>query len=291
MTISLTIPNEFRALMRASEMLSGMAADLQADLPTLAPTLSTVTWPLHQNGRVILVDTPISAMEFAQLPIAYQSEWAGEFLPKPIVPETEHTIDSAEASVAAPDLIGQPGEQAIAEAIVDTINAITNIANGTPAEAATVFTPTPEPGVELDSAGRPHDPRIHSSSKGKLAKGGGWKLKRGLDKELVATVEAELDALMAVPAAEVPPQAQAPVPTPTPTPTPTPVPTPTPTLVPTPGAGPLAFPALVGLITAAKLDDDTVTAACVKHGIPGFPLLGSRPDLVPAVAKELGLIA
>ena len=55
-------------------------------------------------------------------------------------------------------------------------------------------------GVELDADGLPWDARIHSSSKGKLAKTGTWKLARNLDPALAARVTAELKAAMALPA-------------------------------------------------------------------------------------------
>ena len=50
----------------------------------------------------------------------------------------------------------------------------------------------------LDSNGLPWDGRIHSSSKAKI-KDGSWKKRKGVDAETLATVEAELTALMAIP--------------------------------------------------------------------------------------------
>jgi hypothetical protein len=54
--------------------------------------------------------------------------------------------------------------------------------------------PPPPVDVELDSAGLPWDARIHGKAKGKLAKTQEWKKIRGIDKNLVAQVEAELRA-------------------------------------------------------------------------------------------------
>jgi len=51
---------------------------------------------------------------------------------------------------------------------------------------------------KLDSNGLPWDARIHSSSKAKI-KDGSWKKRKGVDASTVATVEAELRALMAIP--------------------------------------------------------------------------------------------
>ena len=61
--------------------------------------------------------------------------------------------------------------------------------------------PTKKPDVKLDAAGRPWDKRIHSPGKKLVVKGareGEWIYKRMVDKlDLVPTVEAELDELMA----------------------------------------------------------------------------------------------
>jgi hypothetical protein len=52
--------------------------------------------------------------------------------------------------------------------------------------------------AELDSAGLPWDKRIHSSGRTKL-QDGTWRKLKGLDDTLVATVEAELRAVQAIP--------------------------------------------------------------------------------------------
>ena len=69
----------------------------------------------------------------------------------------------------------------------------------------TVVVPTPPAAsapvpasAELDSAGLPWDKRIHSSSRAKVADGT-WRKMRGVDDALVATVEAELRAVQAIP--------------------------------------------------------------------------------------------
>lgn len=60
--------------------------------------------------------------------------------------------------------------------------------------------PTSPAGIELDTDGLPWDARIHSSSKAKNADGR-WRAKKGLnDGTLVARIQAELRAAMAVPA-------------------------------------------------------------------------------------------
>ena len=54
-------------------------------------------------------------------------------------------------------------------------------------------------GVEVDSAGHPYDVRIHSAGKTKLASDQTWKLKKGVDKELVAQINAQNKSLLATP--------------------------------------------------------------------------------------------
>lgn len=128
-------------------------------------------------------------------------------------------------------------------------------------------------GVELDAAGMPWDERIHSSTRSKL-QNGNWKLKRGVDPDLVATVT----------------HAQS-------VPTPTPEPTEEPNLVDAFAAAGDATPLdVVKLITQHRNSDKPldVDAAFRRLGFVDasgnpFPLieLMNRPDLAPAVYKEL----
>lgn len=53
-------------------------------------------------------------------------------------------------------------------------------------------------GVEVDSEGHPHDIRIHSAGKTKI-QAGTWKLKKGVDPQLVVQVNAQNKALVATP--------------------------------------------------------------------------------------------
>jgi len=54
------------------------------------------------------------------------------------------------------------------------------------------------PAAELDSEGFPYDVRIHSAGKSKIANGS-WKLKKGVDKALVAQVNAQNKSLIGQP--------------------------------------------------------------------------------------------
>ena len=123
----------------------------------------------------------------------------------------------------------------------------------------------PEP-VALDVNGLPWDARIHAASRGQVS-GGTWRYKKGVDKDLVPQVEAELRATMTVP-----------------------VPT---TLAPAATAGlaepvaPTTFPELTQRVTASMVPKETLDTALASVGLGSFALLATRPDLVPAVEAAL----
>lgn len=62
------------------------------------------------------------------------------------------------------------------------------------------------PGIQVDSAGMPWDHRIHASSRAKVTDGT-WRQRRNLDLNVLASVEAEMKAVMGLP--PVPSTAQA----------------------------------------------------------------------------------
>lgn len=139
-------------------------------------------------------------------------------------------------------------------------------------------------GAMTDAAGMPWDGRIHASTKSTVA-GGVWRLKKGVDDTLVASVTAELRAAMAAPAVVAPPPPPpaasfvAPIPGITAPPPP-------------PPAGAMTFPQLMLKITSMPPGAETqarVTAAVQSVGLPSLPMLASRLDLVPAVAAALGV--
>ena len=144
--------------------------------------------------------------------------------------------------------------------------------------------------IGLDKHGLPWDARIHASTKA-VSADGSWRKKRGLDAAVLAQVEAELKALMAIPAG---PQL---VPTPPPPPpAASNVPPPPPsTHTEDPRA---AFVALVGRASAAmqakKITEEEIKGCCksVDPNIVSLPLLAARPDLIPQVAALIdGIIA
>lgn len=130
--------------------------------------------------------------------------------------------------------------------------------------------------VKLDSDGLPWDDRIHASSKG-ITQDGKWRQKRGVDKTLLVTVEAELRKLMNIPA---PPAAA----TATQTATTATVTLPSP-------VDRKAFVDLVtrvsDLIVSGKLKQGEVDKICQQYEIPNLPALGKRPEFAPFVREAL----
>ena len=156
----------------------------------------------------------------------------------------------------------------------------------------------PEEPITLDINGLPWDERIHSSTAAKN-QDGSWRLKRGVDRDLVAEVEAELRATMGsepVPAPETPavmgsepapaPASQPPVAAPAPTP-------PAAQTAPMPPTGPAvwpddkSFPGIIRRITTQKVDQSAIAAACEEVGLKGLPELPTRPDLFDQFAAAL----
>lgn len=138
--------------------------------------------------------------------------------------------------------------------------------------------------VTVDAAGLPWDARIHSGAKSKLANGN-WKLLRGVDPALVASVEAELRGNpqpAAAPSAP-PPPVTAPA-----TSTPAPV---APSAPPTPPAPkPITNAAeLVAAVMDKRFTTDQVNAACQAVGIDNVASLLAKQDKLPEVLRELGI--
>ena len=170
----------------------------------------------------------------------------------------------------------------------------------------------------LDSAGLPWDARIHASTRTKLKADGRWKQKRGVDAALVASVEAELRAVMAIPpggvqtvaAAVPPPPPAAAVPPPPPPAAPVPpVPPPPAGAAPasaqagtapaasgtagtaSPSDDPKTFPAFMQWLgprlTSKALTHEKVLEAVKAEGLPSTEKLMARPDLIPLVLARL----
>lgn len=96
----------------------------------------------------------------------------------------------------------------------------TDVVGGEPLPPGSAELPVvPVDRSEVDGAGLPWDIRIHAGGKTKN-KDGTWRGKRGVDPALVATVEAELKAIMGAPAVTVADVAAGAVPPPPPPPVP-----------------------------------------------------------------------
>lgn len=161
--------------------------------------------------------------------------------------------------------------------------------------------PSAATGIELDKDGIPWDGRIHASTKTKTVEAV-WKKKRGVEQAEVDRVTAELRTTMMAPAAPVVEAPPAQVALAFSTGAATPVPPTPPVAVPTPPTPP-APPAATGVtfaefmghvtggVTSGRFTREAVAEACAKHGAANLPGLINRPDLIPAVARELGLMA
>ena len=148
--------------------------------------------------------------------------------------------------------------------------------------------PIPNSEIAIDKAGLPWDRRIHSESKSINKTDGLWRTKRGVDPELVKTVEAELRNVMTIPK---------PGPTPTPTVDPAPVAPTAPTAPVAPASAQASTtPKNLGelmivaqqLVASGKIASlDVVRATAAGLGVVALPLLGTRPDMVAAVYNKL----
>lgn len=172
--------------------------------------------------------------------------------------------------------------------------------------------PAAPAGVDVDKDGIPWDARIHAESKAKNADGS-WRAKRKVDPAFVASVTAELRAVMAVPApavdqlsAEAAAAFGSPaIPLPPTTAVVPPPPPPVPPVAPVAESLPAASPSAAGAETVAEavptdppfvvmmrgvtarqqagsLSADAVAAALANLGLPSIASLASRPDLIPS---------
>ncbi len=267
-TISLTVPMDYNALTRASDMLHGLAIDLSKEKP--APV---VTGPGASSTAAD--DQHIAAPEEQPTPAP---------APAPAV-TTEP---------AATEVFAAPNADTVASATEQPAESVQPAA---PAESVTVAEPVTTAaapaGVEVDSDGLPWDHRIHALGAGgahnKLKKTQQWKKKRGVDAALVAEVEAELRAAMSAgpanpvvtepaPAGNAATAAVEPSPAPASPASPAAAPTTaaaavqpaSPAPAPAPAGGTTTFPALMAAITANGIDQAAVTAAVNAQGLQAY---------------------
>lgn len=315
-SITITVPLDYFALTRASDMLHGMALDLEnqgkqqarrgddkpvSDRPGRADADAAFVDPYdNPDARTDHIEATIPASEGGTMPDE-EKDAAAVFGSQPGKPATSAQTATAPGTAQPAETTPPPAATAEAPAPAQnaTVPEAPSDSPNEPAEPApaaaspgTASEATAPHGVELDSDGLPWDSRIHAGSKGKLAKTKQWKKKRGVDPELVEEVEAELRAAMSAspanPVEAKPTPAPAPAPAASEKPAPAPAPASGPAPAPAAATGAItSFPALMQRITAAGIAQADVTAAVNKQGLQALPLLAARPDLIPAVAAEL----
>lgn len=217
-------------------------------------------------------------------------------LPQPPAPPVQPVTPALSTAVApppptapvAPTVISPEPTSVFAQA------APPSVAPAIPAAPPTV---SPAPSGDLDAKGLPWDGRIHASSKARVADGS-WRMKRGVDDALVATVTAELRAALGAPAAPgagalaaMPAGAAASLPWPFATSAADVQPLPVTAVPPPPPAS--AYAALMSRLThhinVGDFKPQQVTDACLSLGVPNVAALAAREDLVPSVALALGV--
>ena len=107
---------------------------------------------------------------------------------------------------------------------------------------------------ELDSSGVPHDPRIHTKSRTRLAKTGRWKRIRGVNQEYADSIEKR--ALDGIPEPDTSEEIT-------------------------------TFPQLMQLIARLGLASEVINSVVISCGAESLPSLGSEQELIPAVAEAL----
>ena len=229
--------------------------------------------------------------------------------PAPALQESGHSVipQLPAATVTAP--IVQGDTAAVIAAAPSVFDKSAAGDHSTAQVAAATAAPA---GVEVDSERMPWDARIHSESRSKLANGT-WRNKRGIDNALIAQVEAENMALMAIPArpalsaAEASALVQFPIDSsvpPAPTATPAapaapeipvipaaPAATPTPPPVTATVDASAVFRRVTELQAAQKFPQASVDQACASVGLTKITDVFKRPDLAPALLEVINAIA
>jgi len=233
----------------------------------------------------VAVMTEPEACEVASSSLPYRGESHGriEFaaLPEnlPKLAPADNPETGLDPELASFGVGNAPGGTATAApfAAVPAAGAVPSLPPATPPAPPVTATAASGPAspVPLDKRGLPWDHRIHSSSKDTIADGT-WKKKRNVAEELLATVEAELCAVMAIPSVvatvPLPPPARS-----------------GPSSLPPPPPGDTAMtfvklmPKVTAAIAAGTITLDRVNAVLKHFGFPHLPALATKPDWVPTV--------
>lgn len=319
--ISITIPFEYHALTRASDFLHGLALDAKAaGMSDEEGEGATGIYErgfadgLAQGERSDIdvdrsdIEARIPASEGGTMPDGPGTSTTAvddQHAPDPDhVPDEDYPTerDPSAAFGNGADNVTTAAEPGSAPHAETTAGAAHTAGAPEPARGAEDPAGAPSSELDLDADGLPWDGRIHSSSKKKLAKTKQWKKRRKPADQAeeqwnayVDSVETELRRVMqAGPHAPVETKQPEPEPAAPAGPTgPTPPAAETKPAAPSPTPPPAetgeikTLPELFRLITDNNIDDGKVMAAINAQGIESLPLLGARPDLIPAVAKAL----
>lgn len=185
----------------------------------------------------------------------------------------------------------EPSAEQTAETVV-----VTKSAQPGPTDS-TVAVPTPpvEELSKLDGEGLPWDGRIHTTAKSRVKKDDTWKLKRGTDPTLVATVKAELKQAMAATgepaAAPTPPvstgEAAVTAPAPPAAAESTAPAPPAPTAPAAMTYSELMIYVVQNYISTGKLSNDQLNALAAELGLVNYTDLANREDLISAFLAKL----
>ena len=131
--------------------------------------------------------------------------------------------------------------------------------------------------LELDANGFPWDERIHSRTRSKTTDGK-WRYQRGVTDDTIRTIEALLTPLTQ--------KVNAPIPTPPAYIPPAPIAPLVDVMAPVKEVEP-DFQALMNLITAGikegKISHPEILKTVQEFGVANFPVVATRPDLIPAI--------
>lgn len=293
----LTIPNDPTSLRAAAEFFAGLCGCLVEPKPQPMTTDESATYDRIINAAATLrecANQPTTVDEFVQK-ACENADQKNVFVappPEPVVPQDSVYKDLKEFVVASVDHIIKQTADGVAEHTIEPDPA-TIFANGPVAPHINYTGPVPStiagqpvppppaddrpdtgpmpppvttPSVITDKNGLPWDARIHAATKSTIADGS-WRVRKQpatMNKEeweaYVSQIMAELEGAMAVP---IPPPA-------------------TPATYKT-------LAELTAAILAAGKTPAEVQAACTTVDLAGYPMLNSRPDLIPAVAAALGI--
>jgi len=202
-----------------------------------------------------------------------------------VLAEVGNLLDRLAGFTTAPKVEGNttsvlPEELAHPSELVqnETFSTDTNWNVSPELDPVSTFIPSVATPPQVDSAGMPWDERIHASTK-TFVQNGTWKMKRGVDATVVASVTAELmgnEPTLPTPSNEtivtppVAPITDAPVPPPV--------------------AAPDPFRSLIADITKAGLAPDYVQQVIRENGAESLPMLKAKyPHLFPLIREKLGL--